>query len=397
MRSAPALMIAVLTACGGMTAPEPELVVVAHQDDDLLFMQPDLFDVVSQHRPIVVVYVTAGDGSYGIEFARSRQVAAKYAYGTVAGSQQWACDWTDIASHTAWRCRLADQPVTLLFLGYPDGGPGGSFSGSLLNLWQGTIASATTIADVPTTYDREGVINTMAAIVEQTRPRLIRTLELSATHGYDHSDHMMVGTLTQLALARTTSAADLIAYRGYNVNAEPANLTEEEFARSSIFMRAYGACVLGCGACGVTPCEKIEDPWYDGFMHREYSVAMRSVPLAGTLTSPAGCVGFDSTGDPDLAACATAPDIALEADGLVRVGEQCLGAMPDGTLELGSCDPDPLRYFQLDEEGHLWSGMAPAPTAGMLLDHATCLYVADGDVKIGLCGASREFRWTLSP
>src|SRR5206468_3696613 len=132
--------------------------------------------------------------------------------------------------------------VTLLFLSYPDGGIGGEFPNSLLKLWNGEIDQANTIARRTTTYTQDSLIATMASIIEDVQPATIRTLEISATHGYDHSDHMMVGSLTQLALARTTNHAQIISYRGYNINDEPVNLTDADYAKSSLFMRAYGAC-----------------------------------------------------------------------------------------------------------------------------------------------------------
>ena len=393
-----ALGLVVLAACGDNLATPTaaaELVVVAHQDDDLLFMQSDLYDVVHGQRPIEVVYVTAGDGGNGIDYANARITSAKFAYGSVAGSQQWTCQWTLITAHAAQRCTLADRPVTLLFLGYPDGGIGGSAEYSLLHLWQGAVSLAPTVADVETTYTREELIDTVAAIIDQAKPQTIRTLELAGTHGYDHADHMMVGALTQLALARTTSTAELISYRGYNINDLPANLTDEDIAQSTLFMRAYDSCMGVCGVCGVTPCDTIADGWYDGFLHRKYTVGMQE-EATGVLTSRAGCVGFASTDDATLVNCAAAPDLAIDEVGLVRTDDQCLEVEADGTLGLGTCDPDPTRYFQLDDEGHLWSGVV-TPGAPMLFDHTSCVYVDSGKVSVGVCGADRDYRWTLRP
>src|ERR1044071_3475378 len=45
------------------------LVIVAHQDDDLLFMQPDLSGAIHRGSPTTIVYVTAGDGGAGLDYA----------------------------------------------------------------------------------------------------------------------------------------------------------------------------------------------------------------------------------------------------------------------------------------------------------------------------------------
>ena len=208
----------------------------------------------------------------------------------------------------------------------------------------------------------------------------------------------MVGTLTQLALAQSGLPSELIAYRGYNIYNEPANLTDEEFTRSSLFMRSYGACTLGCGVCGQTPCATVEDPWYNAFMHRHYAVGMQE-EATGALGSTAGCIGFAATtDDATLVTCDRAPDLSIDDAGLMRSDsdDQCLEVESDGTLGLGVCDPDPTRFFQLDDEGHLWAGGVSAG-APMLFDHTTCVYVDGGKVTVGVCGADRDYRWTLRP
>ncbi|HTL32492.1 MAG TPA: PIG-L family deacetylase [Kofleriaceae bacterium] len=390
------LVLLALVACGdNMPGPPTELVVVAHQDDDLLFMQADLYPIVSEHRPIEVVYVTAGDGGNGLAFSESRYRAAQFAYGTVAGSMKWQCDWTLVAGHAAQRCQLLDRPVTLWFLGFPDGGIWGAAPGSLLRLWSGGIEASTTIAERPTTYTQEELITTVASIIEAANPRTIRTLEISATHGYDHSDHMMVGALTQLALARTASHADVVAYRGYNIQDEPENVTDEEYMKSSLFMRAYAACSLGCGKCGSTPCESVPDYWYEGFLHRRYAVGTQE-PSTGVLTSQVGCLGLTTSDDATLVTCEHAPDLTLDDEGYVRIEDQCLEVDTDGSLDLGPCEEDPRRYFQLDDEGHLWSGVVASDSSDMF-DHGICVFVDQNRIKAGLCGADREWRWTLRP
>jgi LmbE family N-acetylglucosaminyl deacetylase len=402
MRTSIAAAIAFAAACGDnlevrVLPRSNDLVVVAHQDDDLLFMQPDLFDIVSQHKPITVVYVTAGDAGNGVPFIESRRRGLKAAYGLVAGSRLWTCGSVELAKHVMLKCTLADRPVTLIFLHYPDGGVVGEAPASLLRLWEGTIDHAATVDDVPTTYDRTSLIATVAAIIAETRPAIVRTLEISGTHGDDHSDHMIVGALTQLALAQSKSDAQLLSYRGYNINYEPPNVAEETFAQASLFMRGYSACMTSCGgACGDTPCPTVEDPRYINFLHRHYVVAMRDTPLTGTLSSSAGCVALDGQ-SLRVGSCAGAPDVRLVDGGLIKIGDQCLGVQRSGGVGLGGCDPRPHRFFQLDQEGHLFAGVAPAPAPNMLYDHSTCVFAANGELTTGLCGEHREQTWELVP
>jgi hypothetical protein len=160
-------------------------------------------------------------------------------------------------------------------------------------------------------------------------------------------------------------------------------------------MRAYGACTLGCGVCGEKACDKIDDGWYDGFLHRRYVVGTQE-PATGVLTSQVGCLGLTTSEDATLVSCDTAPDLTLDDEGYVRIDDDCLEIDVDGTLDLGPCEPDPRRYFQLDDEGHLWSGLVPKGMSDVF-DHGTCVFVDQKRVKAGLCGAAREWRWTLKP
>jgi hypothetical protein len=143
-------------------APGRDLVLIAHQDDDLLFMQPDVIEAVRRGNGVTNVYVTAGNDNKGPGAANPRYQGLKEAYGAAAGDMNWDCGWIEVDGHVAQHCRLAAENVSLLFLAYPDGGEEGQFSGSLLQLWNGTITSSTTVADRTAVYDQAGLIATIA-------------------------------------------------------------------------------------------------------------------------------------------------------------------------------------------------------------------------------------------
>lgn len=390
------LLALAAAACGdNLSLPRThDLVIVAHQDDDLLFMQPDLWNVVHQHDPVTIVYVTAGDAGAGLDYAVSRIVAVKAAYGWVAGSQDWRCRWIDLAGHPAHRCDLDAAPVSLVFLGYPDGGIRGDRPDSLLHLFEGAIEHADTVAVHVARYDRPGLVATLTELITSLQPSIIRTLEVSAVHGDDHSDHMLVGALTVLAAARARSDAALMSYRGYNVNGEPPNLPEVIFQQVSLGMRAYSACQTGCATCVDEVCapENIL-AWYNGFLHRHYAVAMRRPPMAGTLQIDSRCLAVTG-GSVALDDCSRATELEFEPGGVIRAGDRCLRLL-DGRLTAGPCGDGVDGYFLFDDEGHLWAGVAAAPGPAMLTDHTVCLF-GDGDgVRAGVCGAQRDPRWVL--
>lgn len=377
---------------GPSLAPSDQVVVVAHQDDDHLFIQPDLSDALNSGMATTVVYVTAGDANSGIDFATSRVLASKAAYGIVAGSQNWDCGWIAVLGHTMQHCRLHEAKLSLLFMAYPDGGVGGEFPHSLLRLFQGEIDHVETVATYKTTYTRDELIDTVTEIFDQTQPFVIRSLDIAGTHSDDHSDHLLTGTIAMLATQRTTARPQLLSYRGYNVNYEPATNPESLYDYVSLPMRSYEACVAACdgGQCGVTPCTSITDPRYYNFLHRRYAVAMRERPLEGILHADTGCLLAD-TGVLTIGDCTAAATVTLRSDGLIQIGDLCL----DSFGSLSECTVDNKHRFMFDDEGHLWSAIAVERQPKLATMHANCLVGDDLGVRVEVCGSANDFRWDV--
>jgi hypothetical protein len=401
MRFAVALAIALLGCGDNLSPPGPPLVtahdlaIVAHQDDDLLFMQHDLFDRVEMHTGLTIVYVTAGDGGNGLAFSEQRDAALRAAYGLVASATDWQCGWIDIASHPAEHCRLPDANLSLVFLDYPDGGVGDTTPDSLLHLWEGVVPYATTIAERTTTYSQRELIDTVASIISTTDPSVLRTLDIAGTHEVDHYDHLFVGSLAMLAALQTGSEAQLISYRGYNINYEAATVPDAIYERDSTTMRAYEGCMLGCGTCGIEPCPTLSDPRYEGFLHRRYAIAQRETPLSGILATSSGCITVGDNDQLSIGECASAATIEFRDGGRVAIGGRCLQVERDNSIVLGSCELAPNRAFLFDDEGHIWSGVPPAPQAGMDAMHTLCIVDDTDQLRVALCGAYRDVKWSL--
>jgi LmbE family N-acetylglucosaminyl deacetylase len=417
-------------ACGDNTLPAGEplspaahLTIVAHPDDDLLFMQPDLQDALNRGGGMTTVYVTAGNDDRGLDYVEGRYAGLMAAYGAIAGTHDWSCGWIDLADHAAEHCRLDEAGISLVFLGYPDGGLMGERPNSLRNLWQGTIASATTISRRTATYDRADLIAVLSEIVTTTAPAALRTLEIAATHGHDHSDHMVVGALAVLATAATPARPELISYRGYNIEREPANADPVLFDRARDIMARYHSCTNHCAPCGQPCAVQHISPAELGWLQRRYAVGMRRRD-EGQLRQGDGCVTAPRAGDsPAIADCAAAPSWQLDESGALRSSEAGggvgtlpavpagRGAMPpvgssdalcltvDSTGEITAQTCGALgaggRFF-LDDEGHLWSGVVPLPRP--TLEHAGlyCVGQAGGRLRASLCGAGFAPSWELA-
>lgn len=378
----------------------PHLTVIAHQDDDLLFMQPDLTDLVEDRAGVVNVYVTAGNGRElgrrALETASRRYDGLLKAYAQAAGLvPDWVCGVIEVAGHGVDHCRLEGADVSLLFMGYPDGGKEGELHDSLLHVWEGKSSGAITYGLRPSRHDQASLIDTVAEIITAVKPTTIRTLEIAGTHGRDHSDHMIVGALALLATAAAHSQAELIAYRGYGTEDEAENMIDTLFDRSANLVSHYQACVTGCAECGLA-CPTINAA-HAIWVRRRYAIGTRRT-AAGALRIDGKCAAASADGPVQLAACPAQPmRWELTADGLLRANGRCLGALPTGELvATPACSPDPIRRFFLDDEGHLWLGTPPLPEDGMDYAHLMCLG-ADGNLlRASLCGAGNAPRWEIS-
>jgi LmbE family N-acetylglucosaminyl deacetylase len=373
-------------------APTHDLVVVAHQDDDLLFMQPDLIEAVRRGTGLTNVYITAGNGTRGATAANPRYTGLMEAYGTAAGDQDWFCGWISIAGHAAQHCRLDAENVSLVFLAYPDGGIAGDYAHSLLKLWQGDITNATTVADRTAVYDRDGLIATVAAIIEATHPAVLHTLDLTSGHGYDHSDHMIAGAIAALALARTSVDLELLAYRGYNMASEPANKVPAVFDEARNILGYYEACATGCAACGES-CTTIDKTHLDLLGHR-YALGFRR-EAHGKLRTTGGCLAGNA-----LVACDAAPEWILSGGHLAGAGG-CLAVDSAGGLGMAACAPDPAQRWLFDDEGHLWAGVAPPTAPNLAHAHLLCITpLDDGSVTTTTCdnttGTAPRWQWAPS-
>jgi LmbE family N-acetylglucosaminyl deacetylase len=383
-----AVVLCTLVACGDNALPDGlpltaahDVAIVAHQDDDLLFMQPDLVEAVRGGAGVVSVYVTAGNGTHGLAEADRRYAGLRDAYATAAGDSHWQCGWIELAGHTAEHCRLQSANVSLVFLGYPDGGKQGEQPDSLLHLWQGAIPGAYTIAVRPAYYDRDALIETVTEVIRETQPATVHTLEVAATHGYDHSDHMIVGALALLAVGRADSIAELRSYRGYSVDPEPANKVGAIYSDVLAVLARYEACYTGCAPCGQACSEATIDPQHELWLQRRYAVGFRRA-AAGLVRGASGCLQLDgTTGD-----CASAPAWRLDAYGELRAGDACLLAS-GGT---GQCTGGPDRRWFVDDEGHVWSALPPDPASVADYDHLACLGAA-------ICGADGAPTWDFVP
>lgn len=208
-------------------------VVVAHPDDDILFMNPDLSNGLIDNC-VRTVFVTAADAGRAQDYWMNRQRGIEAAYASMVGMPN---DWSDntaiIDNHTVLIRTLNGYPaLSLVFMLLPDGGTGGkgfraTGNISLEALSKDKTAVAHTI-DGSSSYTYDEVAKIVGTIIATDTPNKIFTHVADGPLSIgDHSDHRAVGLLTIQARSLAKSNAALVQYVGYPSNGLLPNLPPE--------------------------------------------------------------------------------------------------------------------------------------------------------------------------
>ncbi|MFE5512906.1 PIG-L family deacetylase [Streptomyces sp. NPDC056529] len=260
--------------------------VVAHPDDDLFFMNPDISQSLHSDGPLASVYLTAGE-SDGVNarprdaakpaadkagYAEARQNGIRAAYAEMATGSRTS-PWDRVAIPTAggaWAeldTLRAKPQVKLVWLQMHEAG---SISGdrprSLNGLWHGRVSalgsqrSAGTPVAADFSYTREQVVATMTGLLERFRPTFVRMQDPTpGTHPgsgvyRDHQDHLYGARFLQEALARYAKRPGhphvaVQNYLGYPTGALPRTLDAEAAGAKLKTLKTY-AWLDGVADCG---------------------------------------------------------------------------------------------------------------------------------------------------
>jgi hypothetical protein len=231
--------------------PVDSLFVVAHLDDDMIFMQPELRAAI-EAGSVATVYVSSGDAVHGrIRAARTFR-AARTAYGAIAGSSDWACRYVVIYGSPIHHCQLRDQLVSMVGLDTADGGLLGEYPNSPLHLMEDRIPELPIVGRMHGGATKDSIVDSLFRIITVTRPREIHMLDLAATHGRDHSGHLFAASFAFWAAARARYEGEIRWHRGYNVDDEPVNLDGADYQSARSMLGYFEACYFHCGTCGTS-------------------------------------------------------------------------------------------------------------------------------------------------
>lgn len=152
---------------------EGVMTIVAHIDDDLLFMNPDIAAGIAAGDVSTSVFVTAGDAGGEDWYWQGREEGAKAAYSLMAGAEDWVDEVVTIEqadkAFDVTSSYLESAPeVRLYFLRLPDGA--GAIADpadyeSLARLEDGTRTTVDTV-DGAATYTRSDLADVLTGLME---------------------------------------------------------------------------------------------------------------------------------------------------------------------------------------------------------------------------------------
>ncbi|MFD0267467.1 PIG-L family deacetylase [Streptomyces sp. NPDC127106] len=360
------------------------LVGVAHQDDDLLFISPEVQRLIRGRCSVGTVYLTAGDAGRSFtddSYVRRREQGVRAAYARMAGvPNRWHRADLTVRRRSLVSFVLTGRPdVRLVFLRLPDGFPKGvgspRYAGqSLLKLLRGQIAAITPV-DGASSYTGEELTSVLSEVLALRKAERVLTLDYdSATFGVgppnpaDHSDHEMAGRFFRKAAYRSPARPDVTPYVGYGLPLLPANLTGRERRDKEAVHAAY----VAHAGCFTVPCstEVTLSRVFRLWMRREHRRVHRR-PASGEIRSAIGRTGAKAVVERCLVRDVDRPAAEAVAtadcdggpgqrwtfvDGTIRAAgtAACLTAAP--RITVSPCDGSGRQIWWRDADGRIGSG-----------------------------------------
>jgi LmbE family N-acetylglucosaminyl deacetylase len=257
--------------------------IVAHEDDDILFMNPDLVNIIKAGDCVRTIYVTAGNaGVSGDFYWLSREEGAEAAYSYMLGSNAvWIQRIVELApnEYITVANPKANAKISLIFMHLPDGdlkGQGFSSSGyqSLAKLRNGTIKVISSV-DNQSSYTSSQLINALSTLMNVYQASGINTQAgLAGTQYPDHSDHLTVNWFVKQAYAQfeTQKYANQVIipikyYIGYPIHQFPANVSGADLQEKAAIFLAYAQ--YDSHDCQTLK-SCLQDPAYGAYLTRQY-------------------------------------------------------------------------------------------------------------------------------
>lgn len=252
--------------------------VWAHADDDIIFANPHLSEVIASGATLRTIFVTAGDAGRGLAYAQQREAGIRAAYDAMRGSTApWQTrEITLLSGARVTRFVPSDDPrLSITVLRLPDGnlsakGFPSTGDAGLTQLINGTVPVLAPIDGGPA-LDAARLSDTVAELIHAGRPDRITTNiphESVFAHG-DHPDHSCVGSLVRAVAPSAGVPAEAVTYYiGYPSKRQPVNVVGAPLDAKVGVYQVYAAQdpVVTCGDASAC----LAQPGFGQWLRRSY-------------------------------------------------------------------------------------------------------------------------------
>lgn len=267
-----------LTCSSGQTIMN----IVAHQDDDLLFMNPYISSRITAGDCLRTIYMTAGDAGLGKLYWLSREQGSQAAYDYMDGPVKdiWAQRTVTLSSRSFITVvnPKANSRISLIFFHLPDGNINGkgftaTNNESLAKLEAGQESRIASV-DGQSNYTSAELVNAIGALMKAYNPSVINTQATSSPSKQytDHSDHMVVGRYAAQAYKAMNLTIPINYYYGYPVRDMLPNVTDKDLANKTAAFLAYIKLANDTGCSTSEDCLQLST--YGSYLRRQYSYTL---------------------------------------------------------------------------------------------------------------------------
>lgn len=226
------------------------LVVVAHADDDLYFINPKIKNEIARGYCVKVVHITGGyehKNNY-----RERIEGSKLAYAQMIGVDfpNWAEYWENINGREVQRFVLINksgQGIEIQELGIPcsaNKSAQSNFGVTLAELYHDATKITKTIDGKNSEYSWKDIQDFINIIFLKARPSLILTTDpygayFEDGHEGQHPDHIMAAKLVQKSDITKSKFSKIEYYKTSQINDLQKNLLSKDIYEKNLYLTKY--------------------------------------------------------------------------------------------------------------------------------------------------------------
>lgn len=332
--------------------PGRELYVVAHPDDDLLFMSPTVpRSLDDPDSEVHIVYVTSGSSSF--TYAQDRESGIRAAYAVATGEPNaWTFTTRTFGGQPVQVGTLdGDSSLHVYFM---------RVRGGLLDLWRSDVTTRTVVG-TSGFHTYSTLVDALEEIILDIAPDHVATLDPTEfAHGSDHVDHVGAARFALSARQRYTAPHSFAIHRGYNlVHAPlPANLSAREYDDKEWVFQNYAIHDDNFCENAQSPQQCTLHDWYPAHVGREYSESAIQDITGPVRGYGARCLAAQEK--PELKKCV--PEAAdqiwtVAVDQTIRRGSLCLDVpgpyVNQRPVVLAACDGTTGQRFTLLSDGRI--------------------------------------------